>query len=309
MTIYAMQLPAGHERRLLQQGPGRLHRHARGVRRYLADLGFDAVFDQATLSRAAAEPERFEARAAALARHGAEARLAIRQQRQPARRSSTRRSPFFAHTLPEWHAPLYRSLSLAAQRFARLPNFLGLLRRREQRRLRRRLDPAPPTPGSAVGRGDDRIPRQAAADGAAPAAGRAAASCPSNTWRRTRAEFLKYVQRYDAAFSSTSTLRRRCGRSAPRLVFTTSAFGSSPGPGARGGWPWASAARARHVQGLECACRPTTGIRRTPRSRCTTWRSPTASAATGTRSRRGRCSTTTSSSTGARAISAPARWR
>jgi hypothetical protein len=61
---------------------------------------------------------------------------------------------------------------------------------------------------------------------------------------------MKYIDRYDAAFHQYGYFAEAVRAVDPRMAFTTSSFGSSPGAGARGGWPWASVPGRIMFEGL-----------------------------------------------------------
>ncbi|HEY2342259.1 MAG TPA: hypothetical protein VGH90_04475, partial [Chthoniobacteraceae bacterium] len=125
LTLYAMQLPHGMSGGFYKQGAAGFNGPYADYAAHLAKLGIDAVFDQANILPAPGDAESFEAHAAALAAHGM--KLGLQYDNNWSRPALQHPNvAFFSHTLPEWHAPLYRSLSLAAQRFSQLPNFLGL---------------------------------------------------------------------------------------------------------------------------------------------------------------------------------------
>ena len=233
LLIYAAQLPGGQSGGFFKPGDSEETYAA-----HVAKLGFDAVFDQANSLPEAGQPGSFETRAAALARHGV--KLGLEYDNNSARPSlQSPALPLLAHTLPEWHAPLYRSLSLAAERFARLPNFLGLCVGANSSGYAGDWQTAPPSPdrpwGEAmvefIGKPQPAIPR-------APQAG--PPQMPIEYVAKDTADFIRYVQRYEAAFQEYEYFAEAVRQAAPKMVFTTSAFGSAPGAGARGGWPWAS---------------------------------------------------------------------
>ena len=156
---------------------------------------------------------------------------------------------FFSHTLPEWHAPLYRSLSLAAQRFARLPNFLGLSIGSDNAGYVSYWHWAPPIPDRPWGEGmieymgtpEPGMPRP-------PSLG--PRELPFEYPVKEMAEFIKYVGRYDTSFEQYGYFAEAVRDVNPALVFTTGSFGSSPGAGGRGGWPWASVPGRPIFEGL-----------------------------------------------------------
>lgn len=242
MTIYATALPHGMSAGFYKQAP--VHGikpfpgNASEYAAHLAEMGFDSVFDPANSIPPPEDPESFENRAAALAEHGV--KLGLLYDNNWSRPSLQHPNlAFFAHTLPEWHAPLYRSLSLTAQRFARWPNFAGINIGSDNAGYVSYWHWAPPIPdrpwGEAMidfmGTPQPRVPRARSlgpreADYETPVA--------------TTDEFLKYVNRYETAFRQYGYFAEAVREIDPAIVFTTASFGSSPGVGGRGGWPWAS---------------------------------------------------------------------
>jgi hypothetical protein len=67
---------------------------------------------------------------------------------------------------------------------------------------------------------------------------------------KTEAEFTKYVDRYETAFQEYGYFAEAVREVSARYVFTSGSFGSAPGPGARGGWPWASIPGRTMSEGL-----------------------------------------------------------
>jgi hypothetical protein len=233
LTLYAAALPHGMSGGFFKKGTD-----PKAYAQLLATLGYDTVFDPAGALPAPGEAESFEKRAPIFARHGI--RLGLQYDHNWTRPSLQHPNlPFFAHTLPDWHAPLYRSLSLAAQRFNRLPNFAGLNIGADNAGYAAHWPWAPPVPdrpwGEAMvafsGTAQPRVPR-------APSLG--AAERPFEQPVKTQAEFTKYVERYEAAFQQYGYLAEAVREVNSRMTFTTGSFGSAPGTGGRGGWPWAS---------------------------------------------------------------------
>ncbi|HEV7869350.1 MAG TPA: hypothetical protein VGO90_16805, partial [Chthoniobacteraceae bacterium] len=182
--------------------------------------------------------ESFEKRAAALAKLGV--RLGLQYDNNWTRPSLQHPNlSFFSHTLPEWHAPLYRSLSLTAQRFARLPNFAGIDIGSDNAGYVSFWHWAPPIPDRPWGEAmieftGSAQPRMARA----PSHGPRELSFEQPV--ATQAEFIKYVERYENAFRQYGYFAEAVREVDTQLVFTTGSFGSAPGTGGRGGWPWAS---------------------------------------------------------------------
>ena len=233
LTLYATALPHGMSGGFFKKGDTAAEYAAR-----VADLGYDTIFDPARTLPAPVDAESFEQRAAALARRGV--RLGLQYDSIWNRPSLQHPNvAFFAHTLPDWHAPLYRSLSLAAQRFARLPNFAGLDIGSANGGYVSHWEWAPPVPDRPWGEGmtafagapQPRMPR-------APSLGPPA--LPYEEPVKTQLEFVKYVERYDATFHQYGYFAEAVREVDPALIFTTASFSSSPGAGGRGGWPWGS---------------------------------------------------------------------
>jgi hypothetical protein len=228
-TIYAAALPHGMSGGFFKKGTKPEEYAA-----MIADAGYDAVFDQANALVPPGDPASFERRASALAELGV--KFGLQYDNNGTRPSLQHPSlTFLAHTLPEWHAPLYRSLSLTTQRFTRLPNFLGLSIGADNAGYANYRPTAPPSPdrpwGEAMiafaGTQQPRVPR-------APTLGR-----PEFSFEKpvdTAAEFLKYVERYDASFQQYGYFAEAVREAGRAPIFTTASFGSSPGDAARGGW-------------------------------------------------------------------------
>jgi hypothetical protein len=58
--------------------------------------------------------------------------------------------------------------------------------------------------------------------------------------KSTAKQLTDYVSSYDQTFRSYGLFSRALSEINPKFVATTGSFGSSPGGGGRGGWPWAS---------------------------------------------------------------------
>jgi hypothetical protein len=248
LTIYATQLPHGMSGGFYRQRPIGFAGTPEEYAAHLAAMGFDAVFDQADALPAPSEKESFERRAAALARAGV--KLGLQYDNNWTRPSLQHPNlGIFAHALPEWHAPLYRSLSLAAQRFGRLRNFLGINIGSDNAGYVSYWHWAPPIPdrpwGEAMiafmGSAQPALPR-------GPSLG--SRELPIEFPVKETAEFVKHVSRYDASFQQYGYFAEALREVDKALVFTTGSFGSSPGVGGRGGWPWASVPGRVMFEGL-----------------------------------------------------------
>lgn len=233
LTIYAAALPLAMSGGFFKKGMS-----AEEYARFVSDTGYDAIFEQANALPAPGDSDSLEQRAAALGRHSV--RFGLQYDNNWSRPALQHPNvAFFAHTLPEWHAPLYRSVSLAAQRFARLPNFAGLSIGASNGGYVSFSPWAPPIPdrpwGEAMiefmGTSHPNVPR-------APSLG--SRELPFEVPVKTTAEFLRYVERYETTFRQYGYFADAVREVDPRIVFTTGSFGSSQGAGGRGGWPWAS---------------------------------------------------------------------
>ncbi len=121
ITLYAAALPHGMSGGFWKKGANTEDSAAQ-----IATLGFDTIFEPAATLPEPADAASFETRAAAFARRGV--RLGLHYDQSWTRPNLQHPDlALLAHTLPEWHQPLYRSLQLAAQRFARVPGFAGLM--------------------------------------------------------------------------------------------------------------------------------------------------------------------------------------
>lgn len=243
LTIYAAGLPQGMSGGFWKKGM-KPEDYAASI----TALGFDSIFEPVTGLPSPADAESLETRAAALAKYGV--RLGLQYDQNATRPDLQHPNlPFLAHTLPEWHQPLYRSLQLTAQRFARVPAFLGFMIGGDNAgyaALAPKVAPNPDRPwGEAMtafmGTPQPIIPRS-------PTLGKP--ELPFEQTVKTQAEFMRYVQRYDYAFRQYGYFAEAVREAAPAQVFTTASFGSSPAAGARGGWPWASLPGRMMFEGL-----------------------------------------------------------
>lgn len=215
---------------------------------HLADLGFDTVFDSVRSLPEPDAPDAFERRAEALARRGIRFGLHYDNNwNSPALQHPN--VAFFSHNLPDWHAPLYRSLQLAIQRFQRYPNFTGLITGSDNAAYVSYWDWAAPIPDRPWGQAltqflSSETPRVPIAPSLKTVAG------PHETLAPDQATFAGYLARYDETFKQYGYFARAVREVNPSLVYTTGSFGSSPGGGGSGGWPWASVPGREMHEGL-----------------------------------------------------------
>jgi hypothetical protein len=243
LTLYAAALPHAMSSGFFKKGLD-----AEAYAKMLAGQNYDTVFDPVTSLPAPNDADSFEKRAAALARAGV--RLGLQYDNNWTRPAFQHPNlTFLAHTLPDWHAPLYRSLSLATQRFARLPNFAGFCIGSNNAGYVSDswwTLPIPDRPwGEAMvaftGTTQPRVPR-------APSLG--PPELPFEQPVKTELEFTKYVDRYETSFQQYGYFAEAVREVSPRFAFTSGSFGSAPSAGARGGWPWASIPGRTMCEGL-----------------------------------------------------------
>lgn len=145
---------------------------------------------------------------------------------------------FLSTYLPEWGAPAFRDAQLLAGRFGRYPNFGGLMIGADNAGYVSYWDWAPTIPDRPWARAlEAHLKAQNLAN--VPVG---PAISPSKVFekRGTEREFLDYIASYDKTFRRYGYFARALREVKPNLSLTTGSFGSSPGVGARGGWPWAT---------------------------------------------------------------------
>ncbi len=197
---------------------------------YLADTGYDRVFEQAgdnAFSEGVGEAK-FDQLARALKARGIG--LGLTPDVDWKRPFLTHPNvAFLSHNLPDWHAPLYRSLQLATQRLHRNGNFAGVsIGADGGSGYVPFWDWAPPNPGTPwseahlVQFGEKRPVAAKATGGSAP----------------TR-EYLDYIAAHDKTAGQYGYFARAVREVAPGAAVTTGSYGPG-GVGARGGAPWAT---------------------------------------------------------------------
>ena len=144
---------------------------------------------------------------------------------------------FQSSFLPEWGKPAYRDAQLVTQRFASFPNFLGLMIGADNAGYVTYWDWAPTIPDRPWGRAYEQF-----LNGHAMKTPVGPAIAPSQSWETagTEKEFLDYIQRYDQTFTRYGYFTRAVSEAAPHAVLCSGSYGSNPGVGGRGGWPWAT---------------------------------------------------------------------
>ena len=144
---------------------------------------------------------------------------------------------FQSSYLPEWGAPAYRNAQLLTDRFAKSPGFLGLMIGTDNGGYVPYWDWAATIPDRPWGRAF--LQFQRGHDFKVPV-GPGASPSKSYETRGTQRQFVDYIARYDQTFGRYGYFAQAVQQAAPNAVLTTGSFGSSPGGGGRGGWPWAT---------------------------------------------------------------------
>lgn len=150
---------------------------------------------------------------------------------------------FYSYNLPEFHWPVYRDLQLLAQRFNGDRNFVGLMLGADNAGYVPYWNWAPPIPNRPWGRAfinfqQGRPIQIPVGPGLTPHA----LGPELNMFgvKTDEAKFLAYIHRYNRTYRQYGYFARAVKSVDPRLMFTTGSFGSAPGMGGRGGFPWAS---------------------------------------------------------------------
>ncbi|HEY0072870.1 MAG TPA: LamG-like jellyroll fold domain-containing protein [Abditibacteriaceae bacterium] len=168
---------------------------------------------------------------------------------------------FFAANLPDWHTPLYRDLQLHAQKLKAYRNFAGLSIGADNGGYVSFWDWAPPIPNRPWGEAFEQFrttipplfpanyqfephnPDRAYGKGLIPSkqSNSPEVLLPKHMGGSIDVhEFLHYVAHYDETFKQYGYFANAVREVDPNLKFFNGSFGSSPGVGGRGGWPWAS---------------------------------------------------------------------
>jgi hypothetical protein len=179
----------------------------------------------------------------------------------------------FASALPEWRAPLWRDYQLTAARFARARAFRGVFTGADNAGYVPYWDWAPPIPNRPWARAWAEwqrslksAPSTSASTSASTSTAAAAQVSPALTSvpvgpgaspqkdyekKSTQREFARYIADYDRTFAFYGEIGRAVHEVAPSLAFSIGSFGSSPGVGGRGGWPWATVPARDIFSGLD----------------------------------------------------------
>ena len=148
---------------------------------------------------------------------------------------------FFAATLPDWHEPIYRQLQLDAEYLKPYSNFAGLATGADNGGYVSFWDWAPPIPNRPWGEAFQQFQTPLNPPLARGDKGGSDVPLPKHLGGKASVkEFVDYIARYDETYKQYGYFGQAVREVDPKLKFFTGSFGSSPGVGARGGWPWAS---------------------------------------------------------------------
>lgn len=142
---------------------------------------------------------------------------------------------FYAATLPDWGTNLLRDLHLAAQRFG-AGEGAGFFMGADNAGYVPYWDWAPPIPNRPWGRAFAAFQGGSLTHPVGPGCG----GTKAHEVRGPQREFIDYIHRYDTTWGNYGRFAAALSEVSPDLPFTIGSFGSSPGVGGRGGWPWAS---------------------------------------------------------------------
>ncbi len=207
---------------------------------YLADIGYDRVFEFTTLNGKAApsDPGSLDSVAVALAKDGVQLGLTPGQGwfRPCVDHANI---SLLAWTLPDFCQPLYRSLQIQTQRFQRYGNFAGVSIGADNGGYVSYWNWAPPMPDrpwpealNALFQGKPvRIPVSAASTDFMEAKEYKASNVK---------EVVDYLKRYDETYTDMGYFAQAVKEVDPNAMVTCGMFGSSPGGLGRGGWPMGS---------------------------------------------------------------------
>ncbi len=209
---------------------------------FLHEIGYDRVFERAgTNALDRSDARSLQAVAIALARHGIGLGLTPGTDWQRPFLAHPNLA-FFSYNLPDYHAPLYRDLQLATQRLAQYGNFAGISIGADNGAYVSFWNWAPPIPNRPWGEAFLNFQEgKRSNDWPEPKSVGGKASVP---------EFLEYVARYDETFRQYGYFGQAVTEVASNLPVTTGSFGSSPGVGGGGGWPWATVPGREMFAGL-----------------------------------------------------------
>lgn len=209
---------------------------------YVADTGYDRVFEFANFSANPPESNNHDKVAKELADRGVQFGL-IPMTDLNFFDLRSQNLPFYTAYLPDYHQPLYRILQLGLQRLGIYPNLAGVSLGADNAGYAQYWDWAPPHPNRPWGRAYEQfrtLDGQSLITPIAPSLqGTYNPKAHEQFVDNTKA-FTDYITRYNGTFRNYGYFTRAVQAVDPGLVMTTGSFGSSPGVGGRGGWNWAT---------------------------------------------------------------------
>lgn len=157
---------------------------------------------------------------------------------------------YYSTVLPDFWLPKLRDAQLVAQRVHSYPNFAGLTMGADNAGYVPYWDWAPPIPNRPWAEAFLALNGQAKKP--EHPIGPALPRNPSKPHEvpGTQKAFIDYIQRYDTSFAQFGKFQERIADVDPQITLTSGSYGSGPGVGASGGWPWASIPGATMFKGL-----------------------------------------------------------
>ncbi len=209
---------------------------------YVADTGYDRVFEYANFSANPPESNNHDKVAKELADRGVQFGL-IPMTDLNTFDLRSQNLPFYSAYLPDYHQPLYRILQLGLQRLGVYPNLAGVSLGADNAGYAQYWDWAPPHPNRPWGRAYEQfrtLDGQSLITPIAPSLQGSYKPKAHEQFADNTKSFTDYITRYNETFRNYGYFAQAVKAVDPSLAMTTGSFGSSPGVGARGGWNWAT---------------------------------------------------------------------
>ncbi|RAV03632.1 discoidin domain-containing protein [Paenibacillus sp. YN15] len=209
---------------------------------YVADTGYDRVFEFANFSANPPESNNHDKVAKELADRGVQFGL-IPMTDLNYFDLRSQNLPFYTAYLPDFHQPLYRILQLGLQRLGIYPNLAGVSLGADNAGYAQYWDWAAPHPNRPWGRAYEQFQTLSGQPLVTPLAPSLQGTYNPKShehFAETTKAFTDYIARYNDTFRNYGYFARAVQAVDPGLAMTTGSFGSSPGVGARGGWNWAT---------------------------------------------------------------------
>ena len=204
---------------------------------HVARMGFDRCFETITNWDFPNRKMQYDEYFIQMARHGVLAGLNISGYGSGSMLGNPNLA-FYAYNLPEWRAPQYRDYQLFYQRFLRYPNQAGVLTGADNAGYVPYWDWAPPIPNRPWGRAFVQFRQGRSLT--VPVGPGLEPNKDYEVRAKNEREFLDYIARYDQTFRMYGYFADAVREINPAETFVIGSYGSSPGVGGRGGWPWAT---------------------------------------------------------------------